>query len=151
MGVVPQINERSAIAVEVATRFFLLGVFQFREMSIFAYGIGGRIVEGDFLPLTAGRTLAFCQCHGGMFGRNRWVKVFEEEDTVKKKRNEKAFYASDVKGISLSTDDINDDVKGCNGSAIKIGIVLIKQKLCFKITAKPGNSKRQHYSWKERK
>ena len=28
---------------------------------------------------------------------------------------------------------------------------LIKQKLCFRITAKLGNSKKQHYSWQEKK
>ena len=45
--------------------------------------------------------------------------MFEEEDTMKKKRNEKVFCISDVKGISLSTDDINVDVKRCNRSSIK--------------------------------
>ena len=86
-----------------------------------------------------------------MFDRNRWVKVFEEEDRMKKKRDEKAFCICDVKGMSFSTDDINDDVKGCNGSVIKKGIVLMKRKLCFKITTKLGNSKRKHYSWQEEK
>ena len=51
-----------------------------------------------------------------------------------------------MKGISLSTDDINADMKGCNGSSVKKGMVLMKRKLCFKITAKLGNSKRQHCS-----
>ena len=65
---------------------------------------------------------------------------------VKKKRNEKEFCVSDANGINLSIDDINDDVKGFNGSAIKKGIVLMKRNMCFRITAKLGNSKRQHYS-----
>ena len=77
--------------------------------------------------------------------------MFGEEDTVKRKGNEKMFCTNDGKGKSLNTDDINDDVKGCNGSAIKIGIVLIKQKLCFKITAKLENSNRQHYSQQDSK
>ena len=47
------------------------------------------------------------------------MKVFKEEDAVKKKRNGKAFCVSDVKGISLSTDNINVDVKGCNESSIR--------------------------------
>ena len=66
-------------------------MLRFREMSIFAYSFGGRIVGSDFLSLTAGRTLTFRRCHGGMINRCGWVKVFEEEDAVKKKRNEKAF------------------------------------------------------------
>ena len=86
-----------------------------------------------------------------MFDRNRWVKVFKVEDTMKKKRDEKAFCLNDVKGMSLSTDDINDDVKGCNGLAIKRSIVLMKRKLCLRITTKLGNSKRQHWSWQKKK
>ena len=70
---------------------------------------------------------------------------------MKKKRDEKAFCINDVKGMSLSTDDINDDVKGCNGLAIKRSIVLMKRKLCLRITTKLGNSKRQHCSWQEKK
>ena len=70
---------------------------------------------------------------------------------MKKKRDEKAFCINDVKGMSLSTDDINDDVKGCNGLAIKRSIVLIKRKLCLRITTKLENSKRQHCSWQEKK
>ena len=39
----------------------------------------------------AGRTLAFRRCHGGIIDRSGWVKVFKEEDAMKKKRNGKAF------------------------------------------------------------
>ena len=99
MGVVPWINERSTLVVRVAAPFFFLRAFRFRERSIFAYGFGGRIVGGDFLPLTVGRTLAFRRCHGGMFGQNRWVKVFEEEDTVKKKRNENRHRINEAKTV----------------------------------------------------
>ena len=86
-----------------------------------------------------------------MFDRNRWVKVFEEEDTVKKKGNEKTFYTNDGKGMSLSTNDNKDNVKGYNGSAAKRSIVLMKQKLRFRITTKLGNLTRQHYSQQERR
>ena len=58
-----------------------------------------------------------------MFSQIMWVKAFEEEDMVKKKRNEKVFCASDANGINLSTNDINDDVKGFNGAAVKKGII----------------------------
>ena len=111
---------------------------------------GDNIVGSNFLALKVGRTLTFCWCHGGMFDWNRWINVFEEEDTMKKKRNEKVFCISDVKGIILSTDDINVDVKRCNGSSIKKRHG-INEKLCFRITAKFGNSKRQHCSQQERK
>ena len=97
------------------------------------------------------RTLAFRQCHDGIFGQNRLVRVFEEEDMVKKKGNEKTFCSNDGKGIILSTNDNKDDVKGCNGLAVKRSIVLMKQKMCFRIIAKLGNSKRQHSSRQERK
>ena len=59
------------------------------------------------------------------------------------------FLANDGKGINLSTNDSKDDVKGCNGSATKRSIVLMKQKLCFRITVRLGNSKRQHCSQQE--
>ena len=119
--------------------------------SIFAHDFGSRIVRGNFLPLTARRTLVFDRRYKEIFGRNRWVRMFEEEDTVKKKGNEKTFYTNDGKGMSLSTNDNKGDVKGCNGSAIKRSIVLMKQKLCFRITAKLGNLKSQHCSQQERK
>ena len=58
---------------------------------------------------------------------------------------------NDGKGKSLSTKDNKSDMKGGNESAVKRGIVIMKQKLCFRITAKLGNSKRQPCSWQERK
>ena len=77
------------------------------------------------------------------------MRVFEEKDTVKKKGNEKTSCANDGKGMSLSTNDNKDYVKGYNGSVVKRSIVLMKQKLCFKIIAKLGNSKGQHCSRQE--
>ena len=59
------------------------------------------------------------------------------------------FLANDGKGINLSTNDSKDDLKGCNGSATKRSIVLMKQKLCFRIIVRLGNSKRQHCSQQE--
>lgn len=79
------------------------------------------------------------------------MRVFEEEDMVKKKGNEKTFCVNERKGISLSTNDNKNDVKGCNESVVRRSIILMKQKLCFRITAKLGNTKRQHYSRQERK
>lgn len=112
IGIIPRVNERSALVVGVATPFFLLGGFRFGKRGVFAYSFCCRIVDSDFLPFTTGRTLTFHWCHGQMFDWSRWVEVFEEEDAVKKKRNEKAFCVSDVKRISLNTGDINDDMKG---------------------------------------
>ena len=119
MGVVPRIDERSALIVWVATSSFLIGALLFGETSIFAYSFGGRIIGSNFLSFMMGRALTFHRCHGGISDRSGWVKVFEEKDTVKKKRNKKAFCVSDVKGKSLSIDDINADTKGCNGSSIR--------------------------------
>lgn len=77
--------------------------------------------------------------------------MFGEEDTVKRKGNEKTFCTNDGKGINLNTNDINDDVKGCNESTIKRSIILMKWKLCFRIIAKLENSNRQHYSQQDSK
>ena len=59
MGVVPRINERSALAIGVVAPFFLLETFRFSKRDVLAYDFGGRIIGGDFLPLMVGRTLAF--------------------------------------------------------------------------------------------
>ena len=69
---------------------------------------------------------------------------------MKKRENEKAFCANNGKGMSLSTNENKDDVKGYNGSATERSIVLMKQKLRFRITTKLGNPKRQHCSQQER-
>ena len=47
------------------------------------------------------------------------MKVYKGEEAVKKRENKKAFRVSDVKGICLSINDINTDMKRCNGSSIR--------------------------------
>ena len=42
-------------------------------------------------------------------------------------------------------------MKGSNVSAVKRNIVLMKWRLCSKITTKLENLKRQVYSWQKRK
>ena len=49
----------------------------------------------------------------------------------------------------LNTQVINAGTKGGDGSTIRKRMKLMKQRLCFKITAKLGNSKRQHCSRQE--
>ena len=49
----------------------------------------------------------------------------------------------------LNTQVINASTKGGDGSAIRKRMKLMKQQLCFKITAKLGNPKRQHCSRQE--
>ena len=44
----------------------------------------------------------------------------------------------------LYTQFINASMKGGDGSAIRKMMKLMKRRLCFKITAKLGNPKRQH-------
>ena len=47
------------------------------------------------------------------------MRVFEGEDEVKKGKGRKCFVSSDMKGMSLSTNVINADTKGCVGSPIR--------------------------------
>ena len=51
----------------------------------------------------------------------------------------------------LNTKVINTGTKGSDGSAIRKWMKLMKQRLCFRITTKLGNSKRQHCSRLEKK
>ena len=46
----------------------------------------------------------------------------------------------------LNTQVINAGTKGGNRSTIRKGMKLMKWRLCFKITTKQGNLKRQHCS-----
>ena len=71
MGVVPQIDERSALAVWAVTPFLLLGAFRFGEERIFACSFGGRIVGSNLVPFTA-----FRRCHDRIFDWNRLVRIF---------------------------------------------------------------------------
>ena len=105
VSIIPQVNKGSALTIGVVTPFFVLGALQFGKRSVFAHDFGGRIISGNFLPLMVGRTLAFHWRHDEIFGRKRWARVFEEEDTVKKNGNEKTFCTNDGKGMSLSTND----------------------------------------------
>ena len=63
---------------------------------------------------------------------------------------EKMFVFGVRKDFLLNTNVINTGTKVYNGSAIRRGIKLLKQRLHFRITAKLGNSKRQHCSWQEK-
>ena len=150
VSVVPWVDEGSTLTIWVMTPFFLLEAFLFRGGSILARSFGGRIVRGNLFSFMAGRSLAFCWCHKGLFDWNRLVRMFWGRRQGEGKGNEKKLWANDGKGINLSNDS-KDDVKGCNRSVVKRSIVLMKQKLCFRITAKLGNSKRQYCSWQERK
>ena len=51
----------------------------------------------------------------------------------------------------LNAQVINAEMKEGDRSAIRMGMKLMKRRLCFRITAKLGNSKRQHYSRQEKK
>ena len=75
---------------------------------------------------------------------------FREDETVKGKEKKK-LWKNDEKEKKEETKDNKSDVKGSNESAVKRSIVLMKRRLCFRITAKLRNSKRQVCSWQERK
>ena len=51
----------------------------------------------------------------------------------------------------LNAQVINANMKEGDRSAIRMGMKLMKRRLCFRRTAKLGNSKRQHYSRQEKK
>ena len=63
----------------------------------------------------------------------------------------KEFVIKVQKDSSLNTQVINVDTKEGDGPTIKIGMKLMRQQICFRITAKLGNSKRQHCSRQEKK
>ena len=107
--------------------------------------------QQQLLSPYGGRTFIFCRRHNRLFERGRWVVRFWGRWHGEEKGIKKAFWANDGKGKSLWTKDNKSDVKGGNESTAKRSIVLMKLNLCFRITAKLRNSKRQPYSWKERK
>ena len=82
-----------------------------------------------------------------------WMKKvmrFWEDETVKG-NEKKSLWENDEEKKNKETEDNKSDRAGSNGSAVKRSIVLMKRRLCSRITAKLGNSKRQVYSWQERK
>ena len=97
MGVVPRINERSAFTIWVAMCFFLIGVLQFGERSVFSHDFGGKIIGGNFFSLTTRRTFTFRQQHGQMIDQSGWVKAFEGEDAVKKGKIKRYFVSVTLK------------------------------------------------------
>ena len=62
----------------------------------------------------------------------------------------KEFVFETQKDSFLNAQVINANTKEGDRSTIKMGMKLMKQRLCFRITAKLGNSKRQHYSRHEK-
>ena len=89
MSVVPWVDKRSALTIEIALCFFLVGTLRFRMKGLFAYIPRGRIIGGDFFPLTAGRTLTFRRRHNERIDWSKCMKVFEGEGTVKKGKGRK--------------------------------------------------------------
>ena len=63
----------------------------------------------------------------------------------------KEFVFETRRDSSLNTQVINADTKEGDGPTIKIGMKLMRQQICFRITAKLGNSKREHCSRQEKK
>ena len=58
----------------------------------------------------------------------------------------KEFVFEMQRDLFLNTQVINASTKESDESAIRMGMKLMKWWLCFRIIAKLGNSKRQHYS-----
>ena len=63
----------------------------------------------------------------------------------------KEFVFETRRDSSLNTQVINADTKEGDGPTIKIGMKLMRQQICFRITGNLGNSKGQHCSRQEKK
>ena len=85
------------------------------------------------------------------------VSVWEEENGEERGiervcfLEKKEFVFEKRRDSFLNTHVINVGTKEGDGLAIRMGMKLMKRRLCFRITAKLGNSKRQPYSWQEKK
>ena len=66
------------------------------------------------------------------------------------KEGRKEFWENDSERKIPRAKDNKSDMKGGNESTVKRSIELMKQKLCFRITNKLGNSKGQPCLWQER-
>ena len=102
--------------------------------------------SATFFPLWREGPSSFIDVVMGYLIGKDWWRGFGKEDTVRRGEWKRHSERMMGKGISLSINDNKDDVKGCNRSVVKRSIVLMKSKLCFRIIAKLGNSKRQHCS-----
>ena len=115
IGIIPRVYKRSAFTIEIASCLLLIRIVRFGIGGLFAYLSRGNIVEGHLFPLTTGRTLAFHRRHDGVVDRSRWV-VFEGDYMVKEGKGRKCL---EIRRESLlSTNIINVNIKGCDGSTI---------------------------------
>ena len=80
------------------------------------------------------------------------VSVWEEENGEERGiervcfLEKKEFVFEKRRDSFLNTHVINVGTKEGDGLAIRMGMKLMKRRLCFRITAKLGNLKRQHCS-----
>ena len=85
------------------------------------------------------------------------VSIWEEENREEKGMErvcflgKKEFVFETQRDSFLNAQVINTSTKEGDGSVIRRGMKLMKWRLCFKITAKLGKSKGQHYSRQEKK
>ena len=84
MDIVPRIYKRSALTIRGTLRFLLVGMVRFGIHSLFTYIACGRSIRDNLLSLMARRTLAFCRSHGVVVDRSKWMRMFENENMVKK-------------------------------------------------------------------
>ena len=84
MDIVPRIYKRSALIIRGTLRFLLVGMVRFRIHSLFTYIACERSIRDNLLSLMVGRTLAFCRSHGVVVDRSKRMRMFENENMVKK-------------------------------------------------------------------
>ena len=155
-NVIPGINKWSALTIWVVMCFFLVGMVRFRIHGLLAYVMRGRRSGDNLFSFMMRGALAFPQRHyagiwlekkdGGVWGRGRGSG--EERENGKGVLGRKKEFVFGLQRDSLlNTQVINAGTKGSDRLAIRKGMKLMKWRLCFKTTAKLGNSKGQHCLW----
>ena len=157
MNIVPGINKWSSLIVRGTLHFFLVGMVWLGIHGLLAYVTCGRRSGDNLFSFMVGGALAFRQCHytriwlkkldGGVGGRESGE---ERENGKRVLGRNKEFVFGLQRDSLLNTQVINAGMKGGDRSTIRKGMKLMKRRLCFKITTKLGNLKRQHCSLQEK-
>ena len=153
MNIVPGINKWSSLIVRGTLHFFLVGMVWLGIHGLLAYVTCGRRSGDNLFSFMVGGALAFRRRHytrvwlkkldGGVGGRESGE---ERENGKRVLGRNKEFVFGLQRDSLLNTQVINAGMKGGDRSTIRKGMKLMKRRLCFKITTKLGNLKRQHCS-----
>ena len=67
----------------MASRLLLIRRIKIGVHDLLAFIVGSRRIGNNIFPLTLGRILTIRWCHSVTANQNKWVKILEEENTVK--------------------------------------------------------------------